>query len=56
MWGQPEGLTSSVSWVGEWCAMGWGVELRGNPVGRLGPQEKQSAIAGENERRRGGLP
>ena len=37
---------------------GRGVEChgRGNPGGGLGPQEKQGAIAGEGERRRGRLP
>ena len=46
---QPEGLRSSGPLVGEWCALGWGVEChgRGNPGEGLGPQEKQGAIVGE---------
>ena len=56
VWGQPEGLRNSVTWVRERYAMGWGVEGhgRGNWGEGLGPQEKQGAIVGEGERRRGG--
>ena len=38
--------------------MGWGAEChsRRNPAGGLGMKEKQGAIVGEGERRRGGLP
>ena len=56
--GQPEGLRSAVPWVGDRCAMIWEVERHGrvNLGGGLGPQEKQDAIVGEGERRRGGLP
>ena len=57
-WGQPEGLRSSVSWVGEWCAMGWGVEHNGR--GNLGegssPQERQGPIVGGGSKRRRGRP
>jgi len=51
---QPKGL-SSVSRVGEWYAMGWGVEHhgRGNMGGGLGPQDNQGATVGEGKRRRG---
>ena len=58
MWGQPKGLRSTVPWAGEWCAVGLGVEChgRGNTGEGPGLQEKQGAIVGEGERRRGGLP
>ena len=42
VWGQPEKLRSSVPWAGEGKAMSEGT------------QERQSATAGEGERRRGG--
>ena len=51
--GKAWGLRSGVPQVGEWCAMGWGVEYhgRGNLGGGLGPQEKQGTIVGVGERR-----
>ena len=54
MWGQHEGLRSSVPWMGEWYATGWGGERhsRGNPEG-LNLQERQDIIIGESKRRRG---
>ena len=47
MWRQPERLV-------EWCTIGWGAELhsQGSLEGGVGPQEKQSTIVGEGERRR----
>ena len=58
VWGQTEGLRSSVPQAGEWCATGWGVKHHGrqNPGGGLDPQEKQGTIVGEGERRRGRQP
>ena len=42
-WGQPEGVRSSVPWVGEQYTTGWGGEHhgRGNPGEVLGLQERQ---------------
>ena len=42
--------------MGEWYVTGWGEEHygRGNPGEDPEPQERQSAITGEVERRRGG--
>ena len=58
VWGQPERLRSGVPQVGEWYAMGWGVEQhrRGNPGDGLVPQEKQGTIVGEGEKRKVRLP
>ena len=58
LWGQPKGLRSIVPWAGQWCATGLGVEHHGggNLGGGVGPQEKQGAIGGEVEMRRGRLP
>ena len=44
--------------AGEWCAMGWVVERhgRGNPGEGLDLHERQGAIVGEGEKRRGGPP
>ena len=51
VWRQPEGLGSSVPQAGEKNTTA--EETLG---GGLGQQEKQGAIVGEGERRRGGLP
>ena len=42
--------------AGERCTTGWGAEhhSEGSVGGGLGPKEKQGAIVGEGERRRGG--
>ena len=56
VWEQPKGLRSTVLWVGEQCAMGWGMEHYGrrNAGVGLGPQQKQGPTVEESERRRGG--
>ena len=58
VWRQPEGLGSGVLWAGEPNARGRGMERhrQGNREGGLGLQEKQGAIVGEGEKRRGRLP
>ena len=58
VWGQPKGLRSSAPQVGEQCATDLEVEHngRGNLGKGLNLQERQSAIVGEGERRRGGQP
>ena len=54
VWGQPKGLKSSAPWVGEQCAMGWGVEHHGRGNPGKGPvlQDRQVTNAGEGKRRR----
>ena len=55
VWGLPKGLRSSAPWAGKWYTMGWVVEHhgRGNPGEGPGLQERQGAIVGKGERRRG---
>ena len=52
VWGQHEGLRTSLSQMGEWCAMSWGVEC--HCIGKLDLWEKQGTIVGEGKRRRAG--
>ena len=55
VWRKPKGLRSRAGQVGEWYTMGWGVEShgRGNPGEGPDLQERQGAIVGKDEKRRG---
>ena len=48
MWGQPEGLMSCVTRVGEWCAMGWGVKSHSKgPWEEVWAHRNKAALLGE---------